>query len=148
MTKIDTGGRGRIGEYDVARIGYGAMQLEPDSISTDDAVTLLRRAVELGVNHLDTVSFYSDGEVNRRIGAALAPYRDDLVIVSKVGAKSVTGGRIPLPQHRSRTNCAPPWRPTSHNSGWTASTSSTCDGSTWDRGCRPRAIRSSTSTTN
>jgi pyridoxine 4-dehydrogenase len=88
------GGRARIGELEVARIGYGAMQLDPESTETEDAVALLRRAVELGVNHVDTASFYSDGEVNRRIQAALAPYRDDLVIVSKVGGRSVTG---PIP---------------------------------------------------
>ncbi len=88
------GGRARIGEFEVARIGYGAMQLEPGSTTTEEAVALLRRAVELGVNHIDTASFYSDGEVNRRIQAALAPYRDDLVIVSKVGGRSVTG---PIP---------------------------------------------------
>ena len=90
------GGVGRIGDRDVARIGYGAMQLEPEATSTDDAIALLRRAVELGVNHIDTASFYSGGEVNRRIRAALSPYPDDLVVVSKVGAKSVTGGVIPL----------------------------------------------------
>jgi aryl-alcohol dehydrogenase-like predicted oxidoreductase len=90
------GGVGRIGELKVARVGYGAMQLDPESTPTDDAVALLRRAIELGVNHVDTASFYSDGEVNRRIHQALAPYRDDLVIVSKVGAKSVTGGAVPL----------------------------------------------------
>jgi aryl-alcohol dehydrogenase-like predicted oxidoreductase len=90
------GGSARIGGFDVARIGYGAMQLEPESTSTDDALTLLRRAIELGVNHVDTASFYSNGEVNGRIRAALAPYRDDLVIVSKVGAKSVSEGVIPL----------------------------------------------------
>jgi pyridoxine 4-dehydrogenase len=89
------GGRARIGDFEVARVGYGAMQLDPESSSTEDAVAVLRRAVELGVNHVDTASFYSDGEVNRRIRAALAPYRDDLVIVSKVGARSVTGP-IPL----------------------------------------------------
>jgi pyridoxine 4-dehydrogenase len=88
------GGRARIGEFEVARIGYGAMQLEPGSTKTEEAVALLRRAVELGVNHIDTASFYSDGEVNRRIQAALEPYRDDLVIVSKVGGRSVTG---PIP---------------------------------------------------
>jgi aryl-alcohol dehydrogenase-like predicted oxidoreductase len=88
------GGRARIGEFEVARIGYGAMRLEPGSTKTEEAVALLRRAVELGVNHIDTASFYSDGEVNRRIQAALAPYRDDLVIVSKVGGRSVTG---PIP---------------------------------------------------
>jgi pyridoxine 4-dehydrogenase len=97
MTQTSTpGGPGRIGRFEVARIGYGAMQLEPGSIATDDAVAVLRRAIELGVNHVDTASFYSAGEVNRRIRAGLAPYRDDLVIVSKVGAKSVTGGPIPL----------------------------------------------------
>ncbi|MDT5067799.1 MAG: pyridoxine 4-dehydrogenase [Mycobacterium sp.] len=90
------GGSSRIGEFEVGRIGYGAMQLDPESTPTEDALALLRRAIELGVNHIDTASFYSNGEVNRRIRAALAPYRDDLVIVSKVGAKSVTGGAIPL----------------------------------------------------
>ena len=89
------GGRGRIGEFEVARVGYGAMQLGPQSTTTDDAVAVLRRAVELGVNHVDTASFYAFGEVDRRIRQALASYRDDLVIVSKVGARSVTGA-IPL----------------------------------------------------
>jgi pyridoxine 4-dehydrogenase len=79
------GGIGHIGTSTVARVGYGAMQLfEP---APDDAAAVLRRAVELGVNHIDTASFYGPGEVNRRIQAALAPYRDDLVIVSKVGAR-------------------------------------------------------------
>lgn len=89
------GGRARLGASEVARIGYGAMQLDPESISVDDAVALLRRAVDLGVNHIDTASFYAFGEVDRRIRQALSPYRDDLVIVSKVGARSVTGP-IPL----------------------------------------------------
>jgi aryl-alcohol dehydrogenase-like predicted oxidoreductase len=89
------GGVGRIGEFEVARVGYGAMQLDPDSTATEDAVALLRRAVALGVNHIDTASFYAFGEVDRRIRQALAPYRDDLVIVSKVGARSATG-QIPL----------------------------------------------------
>jgi pyridoxine 4-dehydrogenase len=89
------GGVGRIGEFEVARVGYGAMQLDPDSTSTEAAIALLRRAVELGVNHIDTASFYAFGEVDRRIRQALAPYRDDLVIVSKVGARSATG-QIPL----------------------------------------------------
>ncbi|MCV7225401.1 aldo/keto reductase [Mycolicibacterium komossense] len=90
------GGSYRIGQHEVARIGYGAMQLDPESSTGEDAVTLLRRAVELGVNHIDTASFYSGGEVNTRIRAALSPYADDLVIVSKVGAKHVPGGVIPL----------------------------------------------------
>ena len=69
--KPPPGGAGSIGTYPVARVGYGAMQLfEP---SLDDAVAVLRRAVELGVDHIDTASFYGPGEVNRRIRKALAP---------------------------------------------------------------------------
>jgi pyridoxine 4-dehydrogenase len=88
------GGIGRIGKHSVARVGYGAMQLfEPP---LDDAVAVLRRALELGVNHIDTASFYGPGEVNRRIRQALAPYRDDLVIVSKVGARYTGDEPMPL----------------------------------------------------
>jgi pyridoxine 4-dehydrogenase len=64
--------------------------------SLDDAVAVLRRAVELGVDHIDTASFYGPGEVNRRIRKALAPYPDDLVIVSKVGARFTGEDPIPL----------------------------------------------------
>ena len=88
------GGIGRIGTHTVARVGYGAMQLfEP---APEDATGVLRRAVELGVNHIDTSSFYGPGEVNRRIQAALSPYRDDLVIVSKVGARFTGDEPVPL----------------------------------------------------
>ncbi|GAS88196.1 oxidoreductase YdbC [Mycolicibacterium brisbanense] len=59
--------------------------------AVEDAVALLRRAIDLGVNHVDTASFYDDGEVNRRIRQALSPYADGLVVVSKVGARSVPG---------------------------------------------------------
>ncbi|MDV3126583.1 aldo/keto reductase [Mycobacterium sp. 21AC1] len=89
------GGTARLGTHTVARIGYGAMQLDA-SLSTEDAVAVLRQTVELGVNHIDTASFYAGGEVNRRIRQALAPYRDDLVIVSKVGAAHTTTGPLPL----------------------------------------------------
>jgi aryl-alcohol dehydrogenase-like predicted oxidoreductase len=85
---------GSIGGNPVARVGYGAMQLFEASF--DDAVAVLRRAVELGVNHIDTASFYGPGEVNRRIHEALAPYPDDLVIVSKVGARYTGEDPIPL----------------------------------------------------
>jgi len=85
---------GTIGSYKVARVGFGAMQLFEGS--PDDATAVLRRAVELGVNHIDTASFYGPGEVNRRIRAALAPYPDDLVIVSKVGARWTGEDPIPL----------------------------------------------------
>jgi pyridoxine 4-dehydrogenase len=88
------GGSASIGTRPVARVGYGAMQLfEP---APDDAAAVLRRAIELGVNHIDTASFYGPGEVNRRIHAALAPYADDLVIVSKVGARYTGEEPVPL----------------------------------------------------
>ncbi len=89
------GGLGRIGARTVARVGYGAMQLH-EGVSTDDAAAVLRRAVGLGVNHIDTASFYGPGEVNRRIRQALTPYPDDLVIVSKVGARYTGEGPVPL----------------------------------------------------
>ncbi|WP_236950040.1 aldo/keto reductase [Mycobacterium sp. MS1601] len=84
----------RIGSHPVNRVGYGAMQLD-QNVAEEDAGAILRRAVELGVNHIDTASFYGAGEVNRRIRRTLAPYRDDLVIVSKVGA-TPADGPIPL----------------------------------------------------
>ena len=92
--KPHPGGIGSIGTKTVARVGYGAMQLF--ETSPDNAAAVLRRAVELGVNHIDTSSFYGPGEVNRRIRAALAPYPDDLVIVSKVGARYTGAEPVPL----------------------------------------------------
>ncbi len=92
--KTHPGGIGSIGTKTVARVGYGAMQLF--ETSPDNATAVLRRAVELGVNHIDTSSFYGPGEVNRRIRAALEPYPDDLVIVSKVGARYTGAEPVPL----------------------------------------------------
>jgi pyridoxine 4-dehydrogenase len=93
--KPHRGGIDRIGTKAVARVGYGAMQLF-EATSVEDAAAVLRRAVELGVNHIDTASFYGPGEVNRRIRETLAPYPDDLVIVSKVGARYTGEQPIPL----------------------------------------------------
>jgi pyridoxine 4-dehydrogenase len=90
----EPGGVGRLGDRPVARVGYGAMSIGRAPI--DDDVSLLRRAIELGVNHIDTAAFYNEGEANRRIRHALAPYRDDLMIVSKVGARSAPGADVPL----------------------------------------------------
>lgn len=94
MTTSPPGGTGTLSEHTVARIGYGAMGLGRQ-LPQNDAAAVLRRAVERGVNHIDTASFYDHGVVNRRIRDALAPYADDLVIVSKVGARPATGP-IPL----------------------------------------------------
>jgi aryl-alcohol dehydrogenase-like predicted oxidoreductase len=69
----------RLGEVTVGRLGFGAMRLT----DPDRAIAVLRRAVELGVNHLDTAAFY--GSANELIRAALAPYPAGLVIATKVG---------------------------------------------------------------
>jgi aryl-alcohol dehydrogenase-like predicted oxidoreductase len=66
------GGLSTIGTMTVARVGYGAMQLV-EAASPVDAAAVLRRAVELGVNHIDTASFYGDCVANSRIRQALAP---------------------------------------------------------------------------
>jgi pyridoxine 4-dehydrogenase len=87
------GGEASLAGYTVARVGYGTMQLGElpghDAVDQDDAVAILRRAVELGINHFDTAQFYGDGFANRMLRRALAPdgrYADDIAIVSKVGA--------------------------------------------------------------
>jgi hypothetical protein len=81
----------------VARIGYGAMQLTHGGhVEPADAVAVLRRAAEAGVNHIDTAQFYGDGACNRLISEALAPYPDALVLATKVGAENTAdGGLIP-----------------------------------------------------
>lgn len=77
--------------HSVDRIGFGAMQLCGPGVMGEPAdpkgaLAVLRRAVELGVNHIDTSDFYGPYVSNRLIREALHPYSDDLVLVSKVGA--------------------------------------------------------------
>jgi aryl-alcohol dehydrogenase-like predicted oxidoreductase len=79
MTTSHAYAYGKLGDHDVLRVGFGAMQLEHG-----DAVMVLRRAVELGVDHVDTAQFY--GTVNDLIRTALHPYATSLRIVTKVGA--------------------------------------------------------------
>lgn len=79
----------------VNRVGYGAMQLERLRDDRDAAVTLLRHAIDLGVNHLDTAEFYGNAFVNGVIRDALRP-GDDVLVVSKVGADPNPGGPIRL----------------------------------------------------
>ena len=76
----------------VNRIGYGAMQLAGEGVwgpprDVDAAVTVLREAVALGINHIDTSDFYGPHVTNQIIKKALHPYAGDLVIVTKVGAR-------------------------------------------------------------
>ncbi len=79
----------------VFRIGYGALQLERLHDRRGEAVALLRRAVELGVDHVDTAEFYGFGFANDVIREALRP-EDDVLVVTKVGADPDPGGRMPL----------------------------------------------------
>ncbi|QMU69931.1 aldo/keto reductase [Streptacidiphilus sp. P02-A3a] len=89
------GGGGRIAGHTVSRVGYGAMQLERLHGDRAAAVALLRRAVELGIDHVDTAEFYGNGLVNGLLREALRP-EDGVTVVSKVGATPNPGGRIPL----------------------------------------------------
>ncbi|MEU7094710.1 aldo/keto reductase [Kitasatospora aureofaciens] len=84
-----------LGARPVCRIGYGALQLERLHDRRDEAVALLRRAVELGVDHVDTAEFYGFGFANDVIREALRP-EDDVLVVTKVGADPNPGGHLPL----------------------------------------------------
>ncbi len=79
----------------VTRVGYGAAQLERLRDRPGDAVALLRRAVELGVDHVDTAEFYGFGFANAVIREALRP-EDGVLVVTKVGAEPDPAGRLPL----------------------------------------------------
>jgi pyridoxine 4-dehydrogenase len=79
----------------VSRIGYGALQLERLHDRRAEAVALLRHAVELGVDHMDTAEFYGFGFANAVIREALRP-EDDVLVVTKVGADPNPGGHPPL----------------------------------------------------
>ena len=89
------GGAGLLAGRTVSRIGYGAMQLERLRGDRSAAVALLRRAVELGVDHIDTAQFYGDGFVNGLLREALRP-EDGVCVVSKVGADPDPGGPFPM----------------------------------------------------
>ena len=94
MTAIDLSPAGTfaLGHRIVKRIGYGAMQLAGPGVfgpprDRAAALAVLREAVELGVDHIDTSDFYGPHVTNELIREALHPYRDGLTIVTKVGAK-------------------------------------------------------------
>ncbi|MEU6731140.1 aldo/keto reductase [Nonomuraea wenchangensis] len=89
------GGAGELAGRTVSRVGYGAMQLERLHDDRRAAVALLRHAIDLGVDHVDTAQFYGDGFVNEIIREALRS-EDDVLVVSKVGAVSDPGGPFPL----------------------------------------------------
>src|SRR3954470_3295631 len=93
-TKFDLGGSFTLPNTSMAvnRMGYGAMQLAGPQVwgppgDVDRAVAVLREAVAAGVNHIDTSDYYGPHVTNQIIKRALHPYPNDLVIVTKVGAR-------------------------------------------------------------
>ncbi len=92
MQTIDQAGTFNLGSRSVKRLGYGAMQLAGPGVfgpprDRDAALTVLREAVAAGVNHIDTSDYYGPHVTNQLIREALAPYPNDLVIVTKIGAR-------------------------------------------------------------
>jgi pyridoxine 4-dehydrogenase len=82
----------KLGDRTVKRLGYGAMQLAGPGVfgppkDRDAAIAVLRETVASGVDHIDTSDFYGPHVVNHLIREALHPYPDDLVIVTKIGAR-------------------------------------------------------------
>jgi pyridoxine 4-dehydrogenase len=94
------GGTYRVGSLDLTRVGYGAMQLAGPGVfgppaDRTAAVAVLREAVALGINHIDTSDYYGPHVTNEIIREALHPYPDDLHIVTKVGARRDENGGWP-----------------------------------------------------
>lgn len=91
-----------LGRFSVSRVGFGAMQLPGPNVfgpprDRDEALAVLRRAVELGVDHIDTAQFYGPDVANELIREALHPYPENLALVSKVGGRrDDTGGWLPV----------------------------------------------------
>ena len=91
MNDISTAGTFKLGDRTVSRMGYGAMQLAGPGVfgppkDRAAALQVLRAALDRGVNHIDTSDFYGPHITNQLIREALHPYRDGLVIVTKIGA--------------------------------------------------------------
>ncbi|MDI7383213.1 aldo/keto reductase family oxidoreductase [Cronobacter dublinensis] len=97
MNTIEKSGTYLLGDREVKRFGYGAMQLAGPGVfgppkDKNAALDVLRAVVEAGVDHIDTSDFYGPHITNQLICEALYPYRDDLTIVTKVGAKRGNDG--------------------------------------------------------
>jgi pyridoxine 4-dehydrogenase len=92
MTDIRQAGSYQLGTRHVKRMGYGAMQLAGKGVfgppkDREGAIAVLREAIASGVNHIDTSDFYGPHITNQIIREALHPYADDLMIVTKLGAR-------------------------------------------------------------
>jgi len=99
-TTAEKSGQYTLGDRPVHRIGYGAMQLSGPHVmgppaDRDAAVAVLRRAVELGVDHIDTSDYYGPHVTNEIIREALHPYPEQLTIVTKIGARRTPEGEWP-----------------------------------------------------
>jgi pyridoxine 4-dehydrogenase len=97
VASINQSGTFKLGNRIVQRVGYGAMQLAGPGVfgppkNHDTALAVLREAVAGGVNHIDTSDYYGPHVTNQLIREALAPYPEDLVIVTKIGARRGEGG--------------------------------------------------------
>jgi pyridoxine 4-dehydrogenase len=91
--------RYHLGPVTVSRVGFGAMQLPGPGVfgpprDRGEAIAVLRRAAELGVDHIDTAQYYGPDVANELIRAALYPYPEGLALVSKVGARRDSSGRV------------------------------------------------------
>lgn len=87
----------RLGTRQVKRLGYGAMQLAGPGVfgppkDRDAALAVLREVIACGVDHIDTSDYYGPHVTNQLIREALSPYPDDLVIVTKIGARRGADG--------------------------------------------------------
>jgi aryl-alcohol dehydrogenase-like predicted oxidoreductase len=93
-----------LGQFTVGRVGFGAMQLPGPGVfgpprDHDQALAVLRRAIELGINHIDTAQFYGPNVANELIHEALHPYPANLALVSKVGGeRDEQGNWVPAQQ--------------------------------------------------
>lgn len=97
MQTNDETGTFQLGDRRVRRLGYGAMQLAGPGVfgpprDRDEAVAVLRAAIDAGVDHIDTSDFYGPHVTNQIIREALSPYPDDLTIVTKIGARRGADG--------------------------------------------------------
>ena len=99
MRSLERSGTFQLGDLLVRRLGYGAMHLSGAGVfgppqDRDAALAVLREAVAAGVNHIDTSDYYGPHITNQLIREALHPYPDDLVIVTKIGARRGTDGSV------------------------------------------------------
>src|SRR5258705_1288150 len=123
MSRIDRAGTYHLGNLLVKRLGYGAMRLSGPGIfgpprERETALAVRREAVSSAVNHIDTSDYYGPHITNQLIREALHPYPDDLVIVTKIGARrGVDGSGIAsrvAPASRTSSlakRCLPPSSP-------------------------------------